>query len=534
LLPASERAALEARAYEIARQELERRQAHKAKLDEFQANRHDKWWRLNSLYYIVDANMQKVRFKPNWAQKELFDELADHPKILSLKARQLGMSTFIRIDDLDSALWEENTLCGLVADTLDNAKSLLQNKDKYAFENMDDWVRPYLPKVIKDNETEIRFSNGSRIVVGVSLRSGTYGRLHISEDGKICARFPLRATEIRTGALNTVAPEGVVRIESTADGASGDFYDKCQEALNRPDDAQVSRLQYKILFSPWHKEERYQIPAGNTLIGSDDRRYFDRLKKDHGIELTPEQEAWYVDKKSEQQDEMLREFPSTESESFEGASEGQYYARHMLAAQTEGRICEVRPNPEKPVYTFWDLGLRDQMVIWFMQFGDNEKRFFFDCYANVGYGLAHYVGIIKDKKEEYGFHTYGQHVLPHDAGKRNMGKEDDPTTTADDLRELGLHDIEVMKRGDVYVGINNVRRMLPMCYFDKANCEKGIAALRGYRRLWDEGKKTYAEKPLHDWTSDFCDAFRSQIGFNPYDSGSLDYDMDAFQTPNMA
>jgi len=508
--------------------------SQRVKREEFEANRHDKWWRLNNLYYIVDANQQRVKFKPNWAQKELFDELQEHPKLLSLKARQLGMSTFIRIDDLDSALWEPNTQCGLIADTLDNAKALLQNKDKYALENVDDWVKPYLPEVTKDNETELHFSNGSRIVVGISLRSGTYVRLHISEYGKICGRFPKRATEIRTGALNTIGPKGLVRIESTAEGSSGDFYDKCDEALNRPSDAVVSMLKYKILFSPWWREDRYQIPADSTAISREDAKYFITLEKEHGITLDDEQKAWYVDKKSEQGDEMLREFPSTPEEAFQGASEGQYYARHILAAEREGRICNLLPNPELPVYTFWDIGLNDFMVIWFMQFMPHERRHFFDVYANTGYGLGHYIGVIKDKKADYGFQSYGMHVLPHDAGKRNMGKEDDPTTTADDLRELGLTDIKVMRRGDLLVGINNVRRILPMCSFDKTNCKKGIKAIRSYRRLYDEGRKAYQDKPDHDWTSDFADAFRSQVGFEPQSSALMSYDEAAFRVPNIA
>ena len=504
--------------------------SQREKREEFEANRHDKWWRLNNLYYIIDANGQKVRFQPNWAQKDLYDLITEHPKALSLKARQLGMSTYIRIDDLDSALWEPNTQCGLIADTLDNAKALLQNKDKFALENMDDWVKPFLPEVVKQNETEIRFSNGSFIVVGVSLRSGTYGRLHISEYGKICARFPLRATEIRTGALNTVAPDGVVRIESTAEGSTGDFYDKCQEALNRAADANVSKLQYKILFSPWWREDRYEIPADGVSISSEDERYFAKLEKEIGVKLSHEKKAWYVDKKREQQDEMLREFPSTPEEAFQGASEGQYYAKHILAADREGRIDVVKPNPELPVYTFWDLGLNDQMVIWFMQFGRNETRRFFDVYANTGYGLGHYVGVIKEKKAEYGFYTYGEHVLPHDANKRNMGKFADPTTTAQDLAELGLQDIKVMPVGDVYVGINNVRRILPLCYFDKVNCEKGINALRSYRRLYDEGRKTWGNQPYHDWTSDFADAFRTQIGYDPGDIGPVEL-TDSYRDP---
>lgn len=509
--------------------------SQRAQIEEFEANRHDKWWRLNNLYYFVDFLGKKEIFKPNWAQLELAESMKDHPKWIVLKARQLGLSTFIRIDDLDSALWEPNTQVGLIADTLENATALLKNKDKYALEQMPEWIWPYLPQVTKQNETEIRFSNGSFIVAGVSLRSGTYGRLHISEYAKICARFPLKAVEIRSGALNTVArnPDSIVRIESTAEGSTGDYYDKAQEALNRPETAIVSSLQYKVKFFPWWGEESYFIPPETTSISAEDHRYFSTLKKEHDIDLTDGQKAWYVDKKREQQDEMLREFPSFPAEAFQGTSEGQYYAKHILAAEREERICDVKPHPERPVYTYWDLGLRDLTIVWFVQYGQNEQRYVFDVYANTGYGLGHYVGMLKDKQQIHGFSNYGAHVFPHDAGKRQMGKDDDPTTIADDFRELGLRDIEVMRRGDVYVGINQVRRILPFCWFDRTNCEKGIAALRAYRRLWDEGKKSWADKPFHDVNSDYADAFRSMVNHEPNSIGSLSYDEDEWHTPNV-
>lgn len=55
--------------------------------------------------------------------------------------------------------------------------------------------------------------------------------LHISEYGKICNKYPDKAREIQTGALNTVAPESEVFIESTAEGNSGYFYDMSMRAM---------------------------------------------------------------------------------------------------------------------------------------------------------------------------------------------------------------------------------------------------------------------------------------------------------------
>lgn len=55
-----------------------------------------------------------------------------------------------------------------------------------------------------DSVNEMSFSNGSTISVRTSFRSGTIQFLHISEFGKICAKYPDRAKEIVTGAIEAV------------------------------------------------------------------------------------------------------------------------------------------------------------------------------------------------------------------------------------------------------------------------------------------------------------------------------------------
>jgi phage terminase large subunit len=57
-------------------------------------------------------------------------------------------------------------------------------------------------------------------------------------------------------------------------------------------------------------------------------------------------------------------------------------------------------------------------------------------------------------------------------------------------------------------GINAARLMLPLTWFDAEKCERGINALRNYRRHWDDKHKAFRDRPLHDWASHGCDAFR--------------------------
>jgi hypothetical protein len=44
-------------------------------------------------------------------------------------------------------------------------------------------------------------------------------------------------------------------------------------------------------------------------------------------------------------------------------------------------------------------------------------------------------------------------------------------------------------------------------YFDE-RCREGLDALKQYQREFDEDKKCFRDRPRHDWTSHYADAFR--------------------------
>ena len=76
-------------------------------------------WRINNLYYITDKNNKKVLFQLNPAQKIFFRDM--HYRNIILKARQLGFTTFMMIFMLDAALFNDNTKCGVIAHSKDDA-----------------------------------------------------------------------------------------------------------------------------------------------------------------------------------------------------------------------------------------------------------------------------------------------------------------------------------------------------------------------------------------------------------------------------
>ena len=86
---------------------------------------------------------------------------------------------------------------------------------------------------------------------------------------------------------------------------------------------------------------------------------------------------------------------------------------------------------------------------------------------------------------------------------------------------MGLKGVRVVPRTkSVANDINEVRQILPLCRFDKEKTEKGVDALRSYRRIWDEKLKAYRDTPLHDWASDPADAFRTFAIGKPEDGTS--------------
>ena len=208
----------------------------------------DRRWRLNNLYWIKDAHGRRVKFAMNWAQAALFDDL--HSLNLVLKARQLGMTTFIQLLILDACLFTSNITAGTLAHTLHDAEVIFKEKVRYPYQQLPLALRRAIPAV-GDSARELAFANGSSLRVGTSLRSGTFQYLHVSEHGKICARYPDKAAEIRAGALNTVHPGQTIFIESTAEGRDGDFFEFCTNARNRAaEGAVLTALDFRFHFFP--------------------------------------------------------------------------------------------------------------------------------------------------------------------------------------------------------------------------------------------------------------------------------------------
>ena len=458
----------------------------------------DPYWRLNNLYYIKDKQGKKIKFKMNWAQEALYTGM--WYLCIILKARQLGITTFVQIFMLDRCLFNSNVNAGVIAHNRDDAQKFFKDKIKFAYDNLPVLIRQQVVAT-NDSAGELMFSNGSSIRVGVSMRSGTYQYLHISEYGKLCAKYPERAEEVKTGALNTVAAGQFVFIESTAEGDFGAFHDMCMEYQNYPSDM-LTKLDYKFFFFPWQDHPDYKLDDV-VEIDHDDEIYFNKLEVDDGITLSDSQKAWYVKKKITQKSKMKQEYPSTPSEAFERISEYAVYGKELGDVLAQGRYCDL-PLTSKPVDIFFDIGKStkaESTCVWFMQHNDPWYDFV-DYYQSALKQVSEYVKEIKDKG-----YNINRWYVPHDAGDQ---RDYDIKTFKDRLINAGVlsKDIVVVKRIDyVGTGIDMVQEKLPSCRFNKAKVIDGWKALKAYHYVWDE-KKAVLGEPAHDWASHPSDSFR--------------------------
>lgn len=184
--------------------------------------------------------------------------------------------------------------------------------------------------------------------------------------------------------------------------------------------------------------------------------------------------------------------------SFAAVQVGAYYGRLMSDAENENRITRVPYDPSYDAHASADLGYNDATVIWYFQIVGREIRFL-DCEAFQGYSLPDIVKAMREKL--YAPRTL---IVPHDVMQHELGTG---RTRMDVLHDMGVQ-AEVAPRWTIDEGIDAVRNTLPRCVFDRDNCSVGIEAMAMYHSEWDDVRRVYKPRPVHDWSSDYADSFR--------------------------
>lgn len=477
----------------------------------------DRDWRLDHLYYVQDDLGTKVLYQRRTAQRAYCENswLLD----IIAKARQLGFSTEIAIEITDLCVFRKDTACGIIDYKLEDAKKKLA-KIRFAYVNLPAYLRQKV-SLTKDNEDELRFSNGSSVVVGTTHRGGTLQFLHVSEFGKTAVEKPEVAKEIITGAFNTIAPGGQIKVESTTHGSSGKFFEMVEQAKAKlASGTPLTVLDFKLHFYGWMYKDDYRVQKSHVVITQEVIEYFAELRGKYGIEVDGDQMAWYQQKLNQLGwDDMRSEFPSHLDECFFNSIEGAFFKKELSAARMENRIGHRVPHdPTRRVYTAWDKGINeksDKNSIWWFQH-DGVRFRWIDYYENAGETLAHYANVVEDKRIKRKF-IYAEHYGPHDLMQRVWASTGLTAKTMKDVGlDVGIKFTIVPRVDDKEVSIEAARRVLGNSWICQEYCKRGVEGLDNYRKTWSKILGQWTSTPFHDWASNPADAFQcGSMGAQP-------------------
>ena len=154
-------------------------------------------------------------------------------------------------------------------------------------------------------------------------------------------------------------------------------------------------------------------------------------------------------------------------------------------------------DPHLPVWVAWDLGYTDYTAMWFFQV-KNDNITFIDYYEYNGQETTYYANYLLSKQ-----YTYKKMILPHDGASKNIRGD----AVASQLAKFGLR-CEILPCRSEAEGIDEARKLLKVCKFNKKACAFGLERLKTFKFKIDKrtGLKTGITE--HDESSHCADAFR--------------------------
>lgn len=217
--------------------------------------------------------------------------------------------------------------------------------------------------------------------------------------------------------------------------------------------------------------------------------------------------------------------------SFDSALKGAIYADEVNTLFAEHRVVDHGLHDHNlPTHCAFDLGFTDATVcIWF-QIGKDGTVRLVACEATQGTDIFHHIDKINQFEGEL-----GEVWLPHDARAKNL-------QTGKTIVEQFLHaDLtpRIVPSHKVRDGIAAVRRLMPLIYVDAAMTGDLVEAMKAYRRQWDDNKLIFADAPLHDWASDYCDCLRyvamacGVMGMSPHKAKDMQKTLPSFTLENL-
>ncbi len=392
----------------------------------------------------------------------------------------------------------------MIAHNLEAGESIFTKKIAFAWEKLGEPLKKLYGVDNKTSKT-LRFDWGkegfSSIAVDTSGRSGTYQRVHITELAEISKKYPKKVPDIIEGTIPAIPSTGRVDIESTSQGASGEFYEMFMESWERgnPTNAQ----EYKAHFYNWtwdDEEIDTIVPIPFNMMSQSEK--FKTYAEKHN--LNTNQITYYYLKwlsLNKNWNSLKREYPTTPQEAFDAVSEGTYYGEQIGLMEQNGQIGVYPHQKSLKVHTVWDLGVGKNMVVGFYQRDtiSNRVRKIDYLEGQGSEGLTDLIPKVLNKP-----YTFGKHFGPHDLEATDVGSGQTRIVTAS---KLGLK-FTLVSDLSVEDGIESVNNWLSRLDVDSEHCKSWLRAMKSYEREWDEKRGMYKDDPLHNWASHGADEAR--------------------------
>lgn len=185
---------------------------------------------------------------------------------------------------------------------------------------------------------------------------------------------------------------------------------------------------------------------------------------------------------------------------YPSSDRGSVYGELLTKLEARHGVVDFE-HPRDGVFVNFDLGISDSTAIWFWRLNQQGLPDLIDWYECSGQGAEHYFDVLTQRG-----YKYSKIWLPHDARARTF-QTGISTLELFTKRFPGL--VAITPELSIEDGIGATRWLLEQpIRIHASNCAEGLKRLRAYRYEWDEVKKIFSKKPLHDWTSHTADAAR--------------------------
>jgi len=261
-----------------------------------------------------DSNIILLKFNnaQRYTHKKLEEQLAKTGKIraLVLKGRQQGISTYVASRYYQkSSLWSAINVY-ILAHEQKATDNLFKMVDRYHEHN------PIAPSVGNSNAKELEFNklDSSYAVATAGQKAGGRSKTTTLFHGSEVAFWANAADHFAAsvqGVPDMVGTE--VILESTANGPSGEFYERWQEAI-------VGKSDYIAVFIPWFWQEEYVRRVSMDFVLSNEAGEGELSEVEYAelFDLSLERMAWRRGKMQELRSHALfdQEYPATAEMAF--------------------------------------------------------------------------------------------------------------------------------------------------------------------------------------------------------------------------